>query len=89
MVTDINGLKRDETVAYLSLAHNMKGYKMTNWIVKRDYTDDGVVGLNGDQYLLDDNNKIMEFQNKQEAITFLTDNGIDLTADEGITICQQ
>lgn len=62
---------------------------MTSWIVKRDYTDDGVIGLNGDQYLLDDEGEVMKFQDKQEAVTFLTDNGIDLTADEGITICQQ
>ena len=36
MVTDINGLKRDETVAYLSLAHNMKGHKMKT---EKIYTD--------------------------------------------------
>ena len=62
---------------------------MKTWIIKRDYTDDGVVGLNGDQYLLDNEGEVMKFQDKQEAVTFLTDNGIDLTADEGISICQQ
>tara|TARA_R110002167_G_C12249791_1_gene611814 strand:+ start:190 stop:378 length:189 start_codon:yes stop_codon:yes gene_type:complete len=62
---------------------------MKTWIIKRDYTDDGVVGLNGDQYLLDEDGEVMKFQDRQEAVTFLIDNGIDLTADEGISICKQ
>ena len=62
---------------------------MKTWIIKRDYTDDGVVGLNGDQYLLDNEGEVMKFQDKQEAVTFLTDIGIAWTADEGISICQQ
>lgn len=56
------------------------------WIVKRDYTEDGVVGLNGDQYLLTDNGDLMEFQEREEAVSFLVDSGIDLTVDDGITI---
>lgn len=57
-----------------------------SWIVKRDYTEDGVVGLNGDQYLLTDNGDLMEFQEREEAVSFLVDSGIDLTVDDGITI---
>ena len=59
------------------------------WIVKRDYTEDGVVGLNGDQYLLTDNGDLMEFQKREEAVAFLVDVGIDLTVDDGITIEQK
>ena len=59
------------------------------WIVKRDYTEDGVVGLNGDQYLLTDNGDLMEFQERAEAVSFLVDIGIDLTVDDGITIEQK
>tara|TARA_B100000519_G_scaffold200564_1_gene214027 strand:- start:1270 stop:1458 length:189 start_codon:yes stop_codon:yes gene_type:complete len=60
-----------------------------SWIVKRDYTEDGVVGLNGDQYLLTDNGDLMEFQKREEAVSFLVDVGIDLTVDDGITIEQK
>ena len=60
-----------------------------SWIVKRDYTEDGVVGLNGDQYLLTDTGDLMEFQEREEAVSFLVDVGIDLTVDEGITIEQK
>tara|TARA_Y100000401_G_scaffold56182_1_gene44479 strand:+ start:294 stop:482 length:189 start_codon:yes stop_codon:yes gene_type:complete len=59
------------------------------WIVKRDYTEDGVVGLNGDQYLLTDNGDLMEFQEREEAVSFLVGVGIDLTVDDGITIEQK
>ena len=62
---------------------------MKTWIIKRDYTDDGVVGLNGDQYLLGEDGEVMKFQDRQEAVTFLIDNGIDLTADEGVSICEE
>ena len=62
---------------------------MKTWIIKRDYTDDGVVGLNGDQYLLGEDGEVMKFQDRQEAVTFLIDNRVDLTADEGITICEE
>ena len=60
-----------------------------SWIVKRDYTEDGVVGLNGDQYLLTDNGDLMEFQEREEAVSFLVGIGVDLTADDGITIEQK
>jgi hypothetical protein len=36
---------------------------------------DGVVGLNGYQYLLDSENNEMEFQTQSEAVEFLTNNG--------------
>ena len=58
-----------------------------SWIVKRDYTEDGVLGLNGDQYLLTDTGDLMEFQEREEAVSFLVDVGVDLTEDEGITLC--
>ena len=59
------------------------------WIVKRDYTEDGVVGLNGDQYLLTDNGDLMEFQKREEAVSFLVDVGLAMTVDDGITIEQK
>tara|TARA_R100000656_G_C3943317_1_gene127081 strand:- start:958 stop:1158 length:201 start_codon:yes stop_codon:yes gene_type:complete len=59
---------------------------MGKWIVFRDYTDDGVVGLNGNQYLLDDDGKVMEFAEKQNAINFLLKHGIDIELDEGISL---
>ena len=36
---------------------------------------DGVIGLNGWQYLLDNNNKTMKFRNIKSANLFLLDNG--------------
>ena len=36
---------------------------------------DGVIGLNGWQYLLDDDNKTMKFKDIKSANSFLLDNG--------------
>ena len=57
-----------------------------NWVVLRDYTDDGVMGLNGNQYLLDDDGNVMEFTEKQKAIDFLMEHGVDIEDDEGISL---
>ena len=38
---------------------------------------DGVVGLNGWQYLLDDDDKLMPFKDNESATTFLKDHGYD------------
>ena len=40
------------------------------YIVYRDYTEDGVVGLNGRQYLLDDRNDVLAFKSYDEARLF-------------------
>ena len=38
---------------------------------------DGVVGLNGKQWLLDEKNQLMLFNSINEARDFLSDNGVD------------
>ena len=38
---------------------------------------DGVVGLNGWQYLLDDDDTLMPFKDNESATTFLKDHGYD------------
>jgi len=50
--------------------------------VYRDYTDDGVTGVNGKQYLLDDNNQLMKFKSENKARKYLTSHDIDIDADE-------
>ena len=45
---------------------------------------DGVVGLNGRHYLLDDSNKLLEFETVQDAKTYIIDEGGD-PEDEYIT----
>lgn len=53
------------------------------YIVARFYDDEsGVVGLNGKQYLLDDENKEMLFESEKDAKEFLLENGIDIDDDE-------
>ena len=38
---------------------------------------DGVVGLNGKQHLLDDEDELMLFESVEQARNFLTDHGVD------------
>ena len=45
--------------------------------VKTLVCSDGVVGLNGWQYLLDDDDKLMPFKDNESATTFLKDHGYD------------
>ncbi len=40
------------------------------------------IGLNGLEWLLDEDNKVIDFENKEEAIKHLRDAGIDLTDEE-------
>lgn len=40
------------------------------------------ISLNGDEWLLNEDNSVMEFENKEQAKQFLRDNGYDLTDDE-------
>lgn len=40
------------------------------------------ISLNGDEWLLNDNGTVREFKDKDEAMTFLRDAGIDLTDEE-------
>ena len=57
---------------------------MSKWVVATDNVS-GVVGLNGIQYAKDDNDKTLEFETEQDAITFLSENDIDLN-DESIWV---
>jgi len=40
------------------------------------------IGLNGREWLLNEDNSLMEFKDKAEAIEFLRDAGIELTDEE-------
>jgi len=46
-------------------------------VVRTSRSPDGVVGLNGWWYLLDDDGIPVEFETKHQARTFLQDNGQD------------
>ena len=48
---------------------------MSKVVSKTHMCNDGVLGLNGYQYLLDDEDNEMEFDSKEDAIVFLLDNG--------------
>ena len=48
---------------------------MTNVVCKTLMCSDGVIGLNGYQYLLDDYDNEMEFASEEAAVRFLLDNG--------------
>ena len=48
---------------------------MSNVVCKTLMCNDGVLGLNGYQYLLDDYDNPIEFASTEDAITFLLDNG--------------
>jgi len=61
----------------------MYGY---DYVIYRDYTDDGVIGLNGKQYLLDDRNNVMGFKSYADAELFLDESGVDYENDEGMQI---
>ncbi len=54
----------------------------SSYSIYRDYTEDGVIGLNGKQFLLDDNDETMEFPSIADAIQFLEDNGVDIIDDD-------
>ena len=55
---------------------------MPNFLIYRDYTDDGVIGLNGKQWLLDDDSNAIEFDSVDKAVQFLDDNGVDIYIDD-------
>ena len=48
---------------------------MSNVVCKTLMCSDGVIGLNGYQYLLDDYDNEMEFASEEAAVRFLLDNG--------------
>ena len=50
----------------------------TEFIVRTLHCEDGVVGLNGYQYLLHEDDSLMKFETKEVAERFLTQHGIDL-----------
>tara|TARA_R100000306_G_C4299970_1_gene104577 strand:- start:430 stop:630 length:201 start_codon:yes stop_codon:yes gene_type:complete len=50
---------------------------VSTWVSK-----DGVIGLNGKLFLLDENNQIMEFDNETEARQFLSDHGVDPDSED-------
>ena len=51
------------------------------WIIKSAVDQDGILGLNGDTYLLDDDGEVMEFETELEAKFFIADAGEDPMAD--------
>ena len=57
---------------------------MTEWVIATDNVG-GVIGLNGIQYAKDDNDKTLEFETEQDAITFLSEKDVDLN-DESIWV---
>ena len=52
------------------------------FLVYRDNTDDGVIGLNGKQWLLDDDGNAIEFDLVDKAVQFLNDHGVDIYIDD-------
>lgn len=46
-------------------------------VIRTLICNDGIVGLNGYQYALDDNNDCLIFDNETKAIEFLLSNGVD------------
>ena len=46
-------------------------------IISTDISDDGVIGLNGKRYLLDENNRVKKFRNTEEAMDFIREQGVD------------
>ena len=59
---------------------------MTKWLVATNIAPDtdGVVGVNGTWFGRDDNDEIIEFETKQDGITFLSEHDIDLN-DENMS----
>ena len=60
-----------KTLQYL----DYKGRTRDSVLCKTLLCEDGVVGLNGYQYLLDDKGNEMEFASEEDAVKFLLDNG--------------
>ena len=60
---------------------------MNKWVIATDIlpNTDGVIGLNGIQYAKVDNDKTLEFETELDAITFLSENDVDLN-DESIWV---
>ena len=54
----------------------------SSYSIYRDYTEDGVIGLNGKQFVRDDNDVAMEFDSVEDAVALLEDNAIDIYADD-------
>ena len=48
---------------------------MSRIVCKTLMCNDGVIGINGYQYLLDDYDNEMEFASEEDAVKFLLDNG--------------
>ena len=57
---------------------------MSKWVVATDNVG-GVIGLNGIDYLKDENYEVIEFETEQDAITFASEKDIDLD-DESIWV---
>ena len=54
----------------------------TKYHIYRDYTEDGVIGLNGKQFIRDDNDVAMEFDSVEDAIALLEDHDVDIYSDD-------
>ena len=52
------------------------------YIVYKDYTEDGVIGLKARQYLLDARGDVLAFKSYTDAQLYLEDAGVDYENDE-------
>ena len=55
---------------------------MTTYNIYRAYNDDGVIGLNGKQWLNNPDDSLMNFNSINEAVDFLHQNDIDIIDDD-------
>ena len=83
----IYGLRASKLI-FKEYEQNCRGDSM-KFLVYRDDTEDGVVGLNGRQYLLEADNSLMRFDTTAEAVQFLADEGVDIEADELMHIIKE
>ena len=71
------------------MSPKIKVAKGTTYHIYRDYTEDGVIGLNGKQFIRDDNDVAMEFDSVEDAIALLEDNDVDIYADDLMHIVKE
>ena len=83
----IYGLRASKLI-FKEYEQNCRGDSM-KFLVYRDDTEDGVVGLNGRQYLLEADNSLMRFDTTAEAVQFLADEGVYIEADELMHIIKE
>jgi hypothetical protein len=50
-------------------------------IISTDISDDGVIGLNGKRYVIDENKRVKKFKSISEAMDFIREQGVDPHSD--------